>query len=147
MVLLLIFCASACFANDRVIVQHQFKKVLWTCPVCRVEEPEDRPMEGGASYEHTCKNGHKYNQSGPNMWECNGSINYSMNDYIQITQNDIDAKKQAYFDEQLYTKKHPAPYVEPKISDYENMIADKQRELQELETRKAEAVAKADISK
>lgn len=98
---------------DRVRVQIQFKKAIWTCPVCGLEEIEDRPMNGGASYEHTCANGHKFNQSGLNMREYNGSVSYTEEEYAKKTEEDIAIDKQKPCDDWLYSVKNPPPYVEP----------------------------------
>lgn len=127
---------------DRVRIQVLFKKALWTCPVCKLEEWEDRPMDGGASYEHTCKNGHKFNQSGNNMKEFNSSVSYTPEEYDTLKNEDLISEKQGKADAWLDSVKNPPPYVEPKISDYENMIADKQAEIAQLQSQKAEAEAK-----
>ncbi len=83
-----------CFADDRVVVQVQFKKAIWTCPACGQEDIEDRPMGGGASYVHACsKCGNEFNQSGPNMKEYNGSINYTPEQYEKLKAEDLTAEK------------------------------------------------------
>jgi len=127
---------------DRVQVQIQFKKFIWLCPICQLEEFEDRPMEGGASYEHTCANGHHFNQSGPNMKEYNGVINYPYDKYPTILKEDIDKEKQDKCDAWLYEVKNPKPYVEPTREDLERMLADKQVEVTQLQ---AEIAAKEAI--
>jgi predicted RNA-binding Zn-ribbon protein involved in translation (DUF1610 family) len=40
--------------NDRIRIQVMFRKAIWICPNCGQEDIEDRPIEGGASYEHDC---------------------------------------------------------------------------------------------
>jgi len=130
-VALMLWCGVA-YASDRVNVQVQFKKALWTCPQCGLEDVEDRPMEGGASYEHTCKNGHTFNQSGPNMKEYNGCITYPKDEYDTIKVEDIVAEKTKRCDEWIYEVKNPKPYVEPTEADLTNMINDHMRQVEEL---------------
>ena len=120
---------------DRIVVQVQFKKALWTCPFCKQEDVEDRPMGGGASYEHTCSAcGKKFNQSGPNMKEYNGSINYSEAEYKSIADKAIEDEKTARYDAWIYEVKNPPAYVEPSKADLE-------REKAELEARVAKLSA------
>lgn len=116
---------------DRVNVQVQFKKAVWTCPACGQEDIEDRPMEGGASYVHTCsKCGKEFNQSGPNMREYNGSINYTPEQYEALKSEDLAVEKKKRCDDWLYSVKNPPPYVEPKSFE---LIAEKETKLQEIQ--------------
>lgn len=120
--------------SDRIRIQVQFKKFVWTCPICAVEEFEDRPMEGGASYEHTCVNGHKFNQSGSNKREYNGTVNYTEAEYAVKTDKDLADKKQAIVDAWLKEVKNPPPYIEPTREELEKLKAEKQEEVDRLQT-------------
>jgi hypothetical protein len=117
---------------DRIRVQVQYRKALWTCPTCKVEEWEDRPMEGGAEYTHTCKNGHKFNQSCGAMKEYNGTVNYTPEDYDKLDPKDLETAKQKPADDWLYSVKNPPPYVEPTKQELEKMLAEKQAEVASL---------------
>jgi hypothetical protein len=123
---------------DRIRVQIQFKKFLWACPLCSEEEWEDRPMEGGVSYEHICKNGHTFNQSGSNMKEYNGTVNYTQAEYKVLKAEDLAKDKQKPADDWIYSVKNPIPYVEPKVEDIDRMILEKQQEIASLKAQKAE---------
>ena len=133
---------------DRIRVQVQFKKALWTCPSCKAEEWEDRPMEGGASYEHTCKEcSAEFNQSGPNMKEYNGTVNYTPEEYEKLKAEDLATAKQKPADDWLYSVKNPPKYVEPTA---EQLLAEKESKLQEiqaLDSRIAEAQSKEIVEK
>ena len=122
-----------CMAQDRIKVQVEFRKALWTCPVCGIEEIENRPMEGGASYEHICKNGHKFNQSAGAMKEYNSVISYPYTDYPTVTQKEIDDEKTVRMDKWIYEIKHPAPYTPPTKAELEKMRDDKLQEAEELQ--------------
>ena len=118
---------------DRVIVQVQFKKALWKCPKCKQEDVEDRPVGGGASYEHTCSACKAvFNQSGENMKEYNGSINYSEAEYEAIDDNGIEAEKKKRHEAWVTEIKNPPAYVEPSKEDLERMLAEKQAEVSKL---------------
>lgn len=120
---------------DRVRVQVQFKKVLWVCPVCGLEEAEDRNVSGGDSYVHTCANGHSFNQSGQNMREYNGTISYTEDEYAKVTEKDLSDVKTSVFDSWVYSIKNPPPYVEPTKEEL-------RAEILQLEARKADLQAK-----
>ena len=142
LIVILSMFTSLSFAQDRVSIRVEFKKALWTCPVCGLEEIEDRPVGGGASYEHTCKNGHKFNQSGANMKEYNGCLQYPKDTFEEVKQEDIDKEKQERYDAWLYEVKHPAPYVEPSIEDHNQMVKGKEEELARQKEQRAEAIRK-----
>jgi hypothetical protein len=140
----LLLCSVA-HAEDRVNVQVQFKKFVWTCPVCKAEDIVDANVGGGNTYEHTCKNGHKFNQSGNNMREYNGCLSYTPSDYEAIKSEDLIAEKKKRCDDWLYSVKNPPAYVEPTLKDYENMRAEKQKEIDELDTKIAEKGTVTDL--
>lgn len=118
---------------DRIRVQVQYRKALWTCPSCKFEEWEDRPMDGGASYEHTCKEcSAKFNQSGSNMREYNGSVHYSPEEYETLKSEDLATAKQKPADDWLYSVKNPPAYVEPTKAELEAQLAEKQAEVDKL---------------
>lgn len=133
LLVVMILCVSIVNAQDRTSVRVEFKKALWTCPVCQVEEVEDRPVNGGASYEHTCINGHIFNQSGPNMKEYNGALSYPKDTFDSVKQEDIDTEKQTRMDKWIYDIKHPVPYVEPDNETLEKLILEKQEEIKRLQ--------------
>ena len=117
---------------DRIRVTVTYRKALWTCPSCKTEEWEDRPMEGGASYEHTCKEcSAKFNQSC--MKEYNGTVNYTPEEYEKVDAKALATAKQKPADDWLYSVKNPPPYVEPSKKDLENMLAEKQAEVTKLQ--------------
>ena len=39
---------------DRIRIQIQFRKAIWTCPKCGQEDFEDFNIAGGNIYEHNC---------------------------------------------------------------------------------------------
>lgn len=133
---------------DRIenITKRTFRKFLWICPVCQVEEMEDRDMAGGQSYEHTCKNGHKFNQSAGHMKEFNHCLTYTTDEYEKLSEQEIADKKQVKFDEWVYEIKHPKPYIEPTPEMLQQEIDSKLQEIQSLEARKVEAINK-EVSK
>lgn len=123
---LLLLCPMVVYAQDRVSVKVEFKKALWTCPVCKQEDVEDMKVAGGNEYTHTCsKCGMKFNQSGANMKEYNGCLSYPYTDYPGIKQEDITAEKVLRFDKWVYEIKNPPVYVEPTLEDLQNMYKDK----------------------
>ena len=120
--------------DDRINIQVQFKKAVWTCPSCSQEDIEDRPMNGRAEYVHTCSScSVKFNQSGNNMKEYNGCINYGIDEYNHKVQEDIDKEKQTRCDAWLYEVKNPPTYVEPSKEVLEQLKAEKQAEVDKLQ--------------
>lgn len=117
--------------TDRIRVQIQFKKFIWTCPICGLEDIVDASMTGGNTYEHTCANGHTFNQSCGNMKEYNGTVNYTPEDYEKKTEEDIAVDKQKPCDDWLYQVKNPPAYVEPSKEDYKRMYDDHMAEAQQ----------------
>jgi hypothetical protein len=132
---------------DRIKITREFKRVLWVCPTCGLEEQEDRPMNGGASYVHTCKNGHTFNQSCGAMKEYNGVLSYPYDTYGTVKEEDVEAEKTLRFEKWVYDIKNPVPYVEPKASDIQAEIDSKLQEIQSLEARKIEIEAKTIVEK
>ena len=120
--------------NDRIRVQVQFKKFLWICPKCQVEEWEDRPMGGGASYVHTCINGHTFNSTCGNAKEYNGTVNYTPEEYEKVTVEELALAKQKPADDWIYSVKNPPPYVEPTKEQLEAELAEKQAEVTRLQS-------------
>jgi transcription elongation factor Elf1 len=119
---------------DRISVRVEFKKFVWTCPTCKQEDIENAKVAGGNNYVHTCsKCGAKFNQSGPNMKEYNGCLQYPYDKYPEIKQEDIDTEKATRCEKWLYSVKNPPAYVEPTKTDLENMLAEKQAEVTKLQ--------------
>lgn len=114
---------------DRIRVQVQFRKFLWICPICKVEEWEDRPMDGGASYEHTCPNRHEFNSCCGNAKEYNGTVSYTPEEYEKLAVEDLVLAKQKPADDWIYSVKNPPPYVEP---TKEQLEAEKELKIQEV---------------
>lgn len=115
---------------DRVRVQVQFKKMLWTCPKCKQEDWEDRPMGGGADYTHTCSAcSHFFNQT--NSKEYNGTVNYTPEEYEKVVETDVSKAKQDLADAWLVGVKNPPAYVEPSKEDYLRMYQDEITKAQE----------------
>jgi predicted RNA-binding Zn-ribbon protein involved in translation (DUF1610 family) len=132
--LFLIFgLVSYSFADDRVRVQVQFKKFIWTCPVCGEEEILDANMSGQNVYTHTCSKGHKFNQSGSNMREYNGSLTYTPEEYANLKDTDKVKEKKDKVDAWMYEVKHPVPYIPPTLKELEKMKADKLAEVEDLQ--------------
>ncbi len=126
--------------TDLIQVKVEFKKFIWTCPVCGLEDIVDASVGGGNEYEHTCKNGHKFNQSGSNMREYNGCLSYPYSEYPAVKSDDIEKEKSTRCDAWLYSVKNPPPYTPPTAEDIDRMIAEKQTEITSLETQKTEIV-------
>jgi hypothetical protein len=55
------------------------------------------------------------------------------------------AEKKKRCDDWLYSVKNPPAYVEPTLKDYENMRAEKQKEIDELDTKIAEKGTVTDL--
>lgn len=114
LVFLLLAIPAICITEDRVTVQVQFRKALWTCPKCGHEDVEDLNISGGNTYEHNCsKCGAHFNQSGPNMREYNGSIRYLPEEYEKAGSKKIEDAKKAMFNEWKNEIKRPARAAEP----------------------------------
>jgi hypothetical protein len=131
---------------DRVRIQVQFKKFIWLCPVCGLEDIVDAKMEGGNEYVHTCANGHSFNQSGPNMKEYNGTVNYTPEEYEKKTEEDVAVDKQKPCDDWLYSVKNPPAYVEPTKEDYQRMYEEKMAEAQVNLSLFAEKATEAELT-
>ena len=122
--------------SDRIIVQVQFKKFIWLCPKCGQEDIVDAKVGGGNEYVHTCsKCAAEFNQSGPNMKEYNGSINYTPTEYESLKAEDLATAKKSRCDKWLYDWKNPPEYVEPTKADLEAEKAQKQAEVDALQSR------------
>jgi hypothetical protein len=137
LVLLFLFLISPCFAEDRVNVQHCFRKALWQCPD-GTEETTDLNVGGGNTYEHTCKNG---------MWtntfkEYNGCISYPYSEYPKVKTEEITSEKTKCYNAWVYEIKHPAPYIEPTPEDIQKQIDDLEMQKQNLIQQKAQLEAK-----
>jgi len=132
-IVLFLFCfITPCFAEeyDRIMTQVQFKKFIWTCPKCGQVDYEDAKVAGGNHYLHDCsKCGFQFNQSGSNMKEYNGVLNYTRTEYLIKKQTEIDAAKQTKLDNWLDELAHPPVYQEPTITDYKNLYTERINEL------------------
>jgi hypothetical protein len=124
LLLFLLLIPLQAFSQDRVTTHVTFKKFIWLCPVCGVEEIVDANVGGGNEYVHTCKNGHTFNQSGSNMKEYNGMLRY-YEDMSKVSQETIDADKKKRCDDWNYEQKHPPAYVAPSQQDYINLYNEK----------------------
>ena len=121
---------------DRINVQVIFKKFWWTCPVCKQEDIVDAKVEGGNEYVHICsKCGASFNQSGSNMKEYNGSINYPIKDYENKIDTDITKEKSDKMTAWIYEVKNPPPYIEPTKEILEQLKAEKMAEVNELQAK------------
>lgn len=147
---------------DKLVTQLSFKKALWTCPSCGQEDVEDRPMEGGASYEHDCsKCSEHFNQSGNNMREYNGILQYLSTEYAAKTPQEIEADKTAKFNVWVDSVKNPPtppkPTKKQREDDYRKSVQYAQRDLelfaeeataQELQDLKTDTISSlTDVSK
>ncbi len=115
--------------TDRVKIQIQFRKAIWICPNCKQEDYEDFNVAGGNTYEHNC--------SVCDQWfnffkEYNGTLNYTLNEYPLIKEEDKALAKQILVDEWLYVVKNPPPYIKPTLEDLLKMREDKIKEADEL---------------
>jgi len=122
---------------DRVIVQVQFKKFLWICPVCSQEDAEDRPVGGGASYEHTCsKCKQKFNQT--HAKEYNGTVTYTPTEYGKLKGEELATEKSKRFTAWVTEIKNPPAYIEPSKEDLEKEKAELMERVANLDTRISE---------
>ena len=129
----------------RMNLQVRFITAIWLCPVCAKEDTEERNVDGGDSYEHTCSEcGVKFNQSGPNLRKYEGAINYTPTDIdisealkneeaIKEVKDKISADKKKYVDEKHYDFKNPPPYEEQTVEILEKLKAEKQEEVDRLQ--------------
>ena len=131
----LLFPVLACAeGEDRVSVQVEFKKALWTCPKCSQEDTTDMYVQGGNDYEHNCsKCGARFNQSGSNMKEYNGCLRYPIADYSKVSEKAKTDEKTKRFNDWVYEVKHPPAYIEPTKEILEQLMAEKQAEVNELQ--------------
>lgn len=135
--MLFVATTSLVFAqNDRISVRVEFKKFVWTCPQCANEEITDQSPSGGNEYEHICsKCGAKFNQSGSNMKEYNGCLQYPFDVYPSVKKEDIDKEKWDRCDKWIYEMKHPVPYVEPTVEMLEVEKAEAMQKVTEIQAR------------
>jgi transcription elongation factor Elf1 len=133
LLILFLFFPLVAFAQDRVSVRVEFKKFIWTCPICGEEKVVDANVAGGNEYEHTCINGHKFNQSGSNMKEYNGTLLFPYDDYLKVDDITKDNKKKELCDKWIYEIKHPPVYIEPSVTDLENEKANLEQQLSSLQ--------------
>lgn len=143
LIVFLLCFALPCIAQDRVKVQVEFRKALWTCPKCGQEDITDLNVGTPSVYEHNCSKCGAWNNS---FKEYNGVISYPKDQYDNvIKQKDIDIEKEYEVGKWEYDIKHPAPYIEPTPEDIQKQIDDKQIEIQSLTSQKTEAVSKLAI--
>jgi transcription elongation factor Elf1 len=118
---------------DRISVKVEFKKFWWTCPKCGQEDIEDAKVAGGNDYTHICsKCSAKFNQSAGNMKEYNGCLSYPYETYASVKEEDVETQKTTLVEAWVYSVKNPPPYVEPSLQDLQNMLAEKQAEVDRL---------------
>ena len=121
--LFLSFCVIST-AEDRVKVQVQFRKLIFQCQD-GTEEVVDASMSGGNTYEHTCKDGKWTN----NFINYSGALSLTQDEYAELKEADLEAKKKTEVEKFIYQKNNPPKYIEPTEEDYKKMIDEKIAEI------------------
>ena len=128
--------ATVGFAQDRVNVQVQFRKALWSCP--SGNEITDLNVGTPSVYEHTCSDGTWLNS----FKEYNGVLTYTPEEFEKADSKEKDTAKDKLVNDWLYQVKNPPVYIEPTPEDLQKEIDSKTQEIQEITARKVEAIAK-----
>ena len=100
---------------DRIIVQRQFRKALWTCP-CGQEDTTDLNLGTPSVYEHNCSACGKWSNS---FKEYNGCLTYSPEEYEKLGEQEITAEKEKRVSEWIVETKKPIVIYEPTKEDLE----------------------------
>lgn len=75
--------------------------------------------------------------------EYNDALYFTQEEYASIDKATIDAMKQQRVNNWIYALEHPPEYVTPTKEILEQMIAEKQQELQQIEQQKEELYPEA----
>lgn len=134
--LLIFFTATFLFAEDRVRVQVQYRKALWSCP--SGDEITNLNVGTPSVYEHTCKDGTWLNS----FKEYNGVLTYTPEEFEKADSQEKETAKTEAVDKWIYGIKNPPKYVEPKPEEIQAQIDSKQQEIESLTAEKQEAIRK-----
>lgn len=127
---------------DRVRIQLMFRKIIFTCPKCGKEDIRDMKMEGGNSFENNCSECGQWNNNFKNY---DGCISYTQDEYDKLTDEDLVVKKDELVNKFIYDQKNPPPYVEPSVTDYQQMIDSRLEEINRYAQEVSAKFGKADL--
>ena len=123
---IVLLMSTRCFAEDRVKVQVQFRKLIFQCKD-GTEEVVDASMTGQNEYEHICEDGKWTNE----FLNYSGNVSYTPEEYEVLKAEDLTKEKIDLVNDWIYQKNNPPTYVEPTEEEYKQMIDDKVREIEE----------------
>ena len=142
LILIILLVATNCFAEDRVKVQVQFRKLIFQCQD-GTEEVIDASMSGGNTYEHTCKDGKWTNK----FVNYSGNVSYTPEEYEALKEADLIAQKTSLVDDFIYQKNNPPKYVEPTSEEIQAQIDSIEEQKAVLVSQKESILAKELIEK
>jgi hypothetical protein len=132
--------SGICSAQDRVRVQVIYRQAIFQCKD-GTEEIVPLSMTGGNTYEHTCKDGKWTN----NFVNYSGALSLTQEEYAELKEADLDAKKKTEVEKFIYQKNNPPEYVEPTEEDYKKMIDEKMAEINMYSEKITDATILSDI--
>lgn len=144
LILALFLIPVICYSQDRVSVRVEFKKAVWTCPICGQEDIQDLIVSGGNDYTHKCS---KCGQWFNNFKEYNGTLSYPYDDYLKVSDEIKDEKKKELCDKWIYEIKHPPVYVEPSLDDYQKLYNEKMDEATQYLDKIAKITTELELTK
>jgi hypothetical protein len=126
---------------DRIQVKVEFKKALWTCPVCSQEDYEDMNPAGGNTYSHNCSNCNEWFNT---FKEYNGVLSYPFEKFDLIDKETIAAQKNIAMVKWVTEIKNPFIPKEPTKEELEQQKLDYERQLTEMTQKIADVATKID---
>lgn len=127
LVLLMVAMCGVAFADDVVNVQVRFKKLIFECQD-GTEEIVDASATGGNTYEHTCKDGKWTNK----FTNYSGLISLTPEEYDKKTEKELETLKSESVDKWIYDRDHQPEYVEPTVEEYEKMMEEKLKDVDDI---------------
>jgi len=101
-------------------------------------------MAGGNTYEHNCSSCGKWSNSFKDYYGC---LNYSLDEYDKLTDEDVVASKDTLVNKFIYDVKNPPVEVEPTKEELESMKVEFEKRVSEINSKisiiEAEAMAEA----
>ena len=120
---------------DRVRVQVIFKKFLWLCPACGQEDVDDANVGSENVEEHDCSVCQAHFVRGKrNPDEHTFCINYTLEEYEKLTAESLANTKSNIMNSRVAEIKNPPVYQEPSVEVLEELKAEKQAEVDRLQT-------------
>lgn len=124
---MVMFCGTA-LAGDVLTYQIRYKKLIFKCQN-GTEEIVDASATGGNTYERVCVSDGQWTNT---FTPFEGIIQLTPDEYEYTDSQELADMKSANVTQFIYNRDNPPVYVEPTAEEYEAMIDEKMKEVEEL---------------